>query len=116
MISLLLADAAGLRGRRYAVSASIHDCGDEFIHEGLGRAAVVYPGYCRAIEKLSASWPWILAAFGILAVGTIVSYVVWRSVKPTDFMPSSDYVGLSVMARWPLSAFSSRCRDCSSRG
>jgi hypothetical protein len=31
-------------------------------------------------------------------VGTIVSYVVWRSVKPTDFMPSSDYVGLFVMA------------------
>ena len=48
------------------------------------------------------SWPWILAAFGILAVGTIVSYVVWRSVKPTDFMPSSDYAvyaGLFVMAR-----------------
>jgi hypothetical protein len=47
------------------------------------------------------SWPWILAAFGILAVGTIVSYVVWRSVKPTDFMPSSDYAvyaGLFVMA------------------
>jgi hypothetical protein len=48
-----------------------------------------------------ASWPWILAAFGILAVGTIVSYVVWRSVKPTDFMPSSNYAvyaGLFVMA------------------
>jgi hypothetical protein len=48
------------------------------------------------------SWPWILAAFGILAAGTIVSYyVVWRSVKPTDFMPSSDYAvyaGLFVMA------------------
>ncbi len=47
------------------------------------------------------SWPWILAAFGILAVGTIVSYVVWRSVKPTDFMPSSNYAvyaGLFVMA------------------
>jgi hypothetical protein len=47
------------------------------------------------------SWPWILVAFGILAVGTIVSYVVWRSVKPTDFMPSSNYAvfaGLFVMA------------------
>jgi hypothetical protein len=47
------------------------------------------------------SWPWILAAFGILAVGTIISYVVWRSVKPTDFMPSSNYAvyaGLFVMA------------------
>lgn len=34
-------------------------------------------------------------------VGTIVSYVVWRSVKPTDFMPSSNYAvyaGLFVMA------------------
>jgi hypothetical protein len=48
-----------------------------------------------------SSWPWILAAFGILAVGTIVSYVVWRSVKPADFMPSSNYAvyaGLFVMA------------------
>ncbi len=47
------------------------------------------------------NWPWILAAFGILAVGTTVSYVVWRSVKPTDFMPSSNYAvyaGLFVMA------------------
>ena len=47
------------------------------------------------------SWPWILTAFGILAVGTIVSYVIWRSVKPTDFMPSSNYAvyaGLFVMA------------------
>jgi hypothetical protein len=47
------------------------------------------------------SWPWILAAFGILAAGTAVSYVVWRSVKPTDFMPSSNYAvyaGLFVMA------------------
>lgn len=47
------------------------------------------------------SWPWILAAFVTLAVGTIVSYVVWRSVKPTDFMPSSNYAvyaGLFVMA------------------
>ena len=47
------------------------------------------------------SWPWILAAFGILAVGTIVSYVTWRLVKPTDFMPSSNYAvyaGLFVMA------------------
>lgn len=46
-------------------------------------------------------WPWILAAFGILAVGTTVSYVTWRSVKPTDFMPSSNYAvyaGLFVMA------------------
>ena len=48
-----------------------------------------------------ASWRWILAAFGILAVGTTVSYVVWRLVKPTDFMPSSNYAvyaGLFVMA------------------
>jgi hypothetical protein len=47
------------------------------------------------------SWPWILAAFGILAVGTIVSYVTWRLVKPTDFTPSSNYAvyaGLFVMA------------------
>jgi hypothetical protein len=47
------------------------------------------------------SWPWGLAAFVILAVGTMVSYVVWRSVKPTDFMPSSNYAvyaGLFVMA------------------
>jgi len=47
------------------------------------------------------SWPWILAAFGILAAGTIVSYVVWRLVKPADFMPSSNYAvyaGLFVMA------------------
>jgi hypothetical protein len=46
-------------------------------------------------------WPWILAAFGILAVGTVASYVVWRSAKPTDFMPSSNYAvfaGLFVMA------------------
>jgi hypothetical protein len=48
-----------------------------------------------------ASFRWILAAFGILAVGTFVSYEVWRSVKPTDFMPSSNYAvyaGLFVMA------------------
>lgn len=48
-----------------------------------------------------ASFPCILAAFGILAAGTFVSYVVWRSVKPTDFMPSSNYAvyaGLFVMA------------------
>jgi hypothetical protein len=47
------------------------------------------------------SWPWILAAFGILAVGITVSYVTWRLVKPTDFTPSSNYavyVGLFVMA------------------
>jgi hypothetical protein len=47
------------------------------------------------------SWPWILAAFVILAVFTIVSYVAWRLVKPTDFMPSSNYAvyaGLFVMA------------------
>jgi hypothetical protein len=47
------------------------------------------------------SWPWILGAFGILVVGTAVSYVVWRLVKPTDFMPSSNYAvyaGLFVMA------------------
>ena len=35
-----------------AVLASFHDCGDEVIHEGLRRAAIVYPGYCCAIEKL----------------------------------------------------------------
>ena len=47
------------------------------------------------------SWPSILAAFVILAAGTALSYVVWRSVKPTDFMPSSNYAvyaGLFVMA------------------
>lgn len=47
------------------------------------------------------SWPWILFAFGILVVGTAISYVVWRLVKPTDFMPSSNYAvyaGLFVMA------------------
>jgi hypothetical protein len=46
-------------------------------------------------------WPWILGAFGILAAGTAVSYLVWRLVKPTDFMPSSNYAvyaGLFVMA------------------
>ena len=44
---------------------------------------------------------WILLAFAILAVGTALSYLVWRLVKPTDFMPSSDYAvyaGLFVMA------------------
>ena len=53
------------------------------------------------LEADPPSWPWILAALGILAVGTIVSYEVWRSVKPTDFMPSSNYAvyaGLFVMA------------------
>ena len=62
-------------------------------------------GVAEEVTKLlnadPPSWPWILAAFGILAVGTIVSYVVWRSVKPTDFMPSSNYAvyaGLFVMA------------------
>jgi hypothetical protein len=47
------------------------------------------------------TWPWVLAAFGILAVGTALSYLVWRLVKPTDFMPSSNYAvyaGLFVMA------------------
>jgi len=44
---------------------------------------------------------WILLAFVILAVGTALSYLVWRLVKPTDFMPSSSYAvyaGLFVMA------------------
>jgi hypothetical protein len=48
-----------------------------------------------------ASWPWILAAFGILAAGTAVAYVTWRFIKPTDFVPSSNYAvyaGLFVMA------------------
>lgn len=47
------------------------------------------------------TWQWILAAFGILVVGTAVSYVIWRAIKPTDFMPSSNYAvyaGLFVMA------------------
>lgn len=55
----------------------------------------------RLLNADPPSWPWILVAFGILAVGTFVSYVVWRSVKPTDFMPSSNYAvyaGLFVMA------------------
>lgn len=62
-------------------------------------------GVAEEVTKLlnadPPSWPWILAAFGILVVGTFVSYVVWRSVKPTDFMPSSNYAvyaGLFVMA------------------
>ena len=44
---------------------------------------------------------WILLAFAILAVGTVLSYLIWRLVKPTDFMPSSSYAvyaGLFVMA------------------
>lgn len=44
---------------------------------------------------------WTLLAFAIIAVGTALSYLVWRLVKPTDFMPSSSYAvyaGLFVMA------------------
>ena len=44
---------------------------------------------------------WILLAFVILAAGTALSYLIWRLVKPTDFMPSSSYAtyaGLFVMA------------------
>jgi hypothetical protein len=44
---------------------------------------------------------WILVAFVVLAVGTVVSYLVWRAIKPTDFMPSSNYAvyaGLFIMA------------------
>lgn len=44
---------------------------------------------------------WTLLAFAILAVGTALSYLVWRLVKPADFMPSSSYAvyaGLFVMA------------------
>lgn len=47
------------------------------------------------------TWPWVLAAFGIIAAGTAASYLVWRSVKPADFMPSSNYAayaGLFIMA------------------
>jgi hypothetical protein len=48
-----------------------------------------------------ATWQWILVAFAVLAVGTVVSYLVWRAIKPTDFMPSSNYAvyaGLFIMA------------------
>lgn len=62
-------------------------------------------GVSKEVKKIlkadPPSWPWILAAFVILGGGTFVSYVVWRSVKPTDFMPSSNYAvyaGLFVMA------------------
>jgi hypothetical protein len=44
---------------------------------------------------------WTLLAFVILAVGTALSYLVWRLVKPADFMPASGYAvyaGLFVMA------------------
>jgi hypothetical protein len=47
------------------------------------------------------TWPWILFAFGILSAGTALSYLVWRSVKPADFLPSSNYAtyaGLFIMA------------------
>ncbi len=50
--------------------------------------------------KAPSGW-WIAAAFGILAVGIVGSYFVWRAIKPTDFMPSSNYAvyaGLFVMA------------------
>jgi len=44
---------------------------------------------------------WVFFAFVILAVGTVGAYYLWRGVKPTDFMPSSDYAvyaGLFIMA------------------
>jgi hypothetical protein len=47
------------------------------------------------------SGQWISVAFGILVVGTLLAYLVWRWVKPADFMPSSDYAvyaGMFVMA------------------
>jgi hypothetical protein len=47
------------------------------------------------------TWPWVLSAFGILAAGTALSYLVWRSVKPADFLPSANYAtyaGLFIMA------------------
>jgi len=58
----------------------------------------------EATALLAASppaWPWALSAFLILAVGTLVGYYVWKWIKPTDFMPSSNYAtyaGLFIMA------------------
>jgi hypothetical protein len=55
----------------------------------------------EALAKDPPTWPWTWLAFIILAAGTALSYVVWRLVKPTDFMPSSDYAvyaGLFIMA------------------
>lgn len=47
------------------------------------------------------TWPWVLFAFIILAGGAAAAYYVWRAVKPSDFMPSSNYAtyaGLFIMA------------------
>jgi hypothetical protein len=55
-------------------------------------------------DLLAANPPtgwWVFFAFAILAGGTLGSYYLWRGVKPTDFMPSSDYAvyaGLFIMA------------------
>jgi hypothetical protein len=58
----------------------------------------------EATALLAASppaWPWALSAFLILAVGALIAYYVWKWIKPTDFMPSSNYAtyaGLFIMA------------------
>jgi hypothetical protein len=47
------------------------------------------------------SWLFLLGAFGILVAGGVLAYVVWRAVRPSDFMPSSNYAiyaGLFIMA------------------
>jgi hypothetical protein len=47
------------------------------------------------------AWPWVLFAFFILAVGATIAYYLWKWIKPTDFMPSSNYAtyaGLFILA------------------
>jgi hypothetical protein len=47
------------------------------------------------------SWLFLLGALGILGVGGAAGYVIWRAVRPSDFMPSSNYAiyaGLFIMA------------------
>lgn len=47
------------------------------------------------------SWLFLEGAFAILGIGLAAGYVVWRLVRPTDFLPSSNYAvyaGLFIVA------------------
>ena len=47
------------------------------------------------------SWLFLVGAFAILGAGVAAGYVVWRAVRPSDFLPSSNYAvyaGLFIMA------------------
>jgi hypothetical protein len=47
------------------------------------------------------TWQFVVVAFAILAAGLLAGYGLWQGIKPSDFMPSSNYAvyaGLFIMA------------------